>query len=128
MRRWYRRLARLLAGAVVLGMALVVAGAWRLAAGPIAAPWLVPRLERALSRPDGSLVTHMATSEIGWDTRERDIDLVVRDLRVDAGTGEELLHLPVASLGFAAWDLLAGRLVLREVDLAGPPLTGPAAP
>src|SRR5262245_54871837 len=106
MRRWYRWLAGALAGVGVRGVARGAAGAVRLAAGPVALPILTPRLERALSRPDGALVTHIATSEIAWDPREREIDLVVRDLRVDTGTGEELLHLPVASLKFSASDLL----------------------
>jgi len=122
MRRWWRWLGRVVAGAVVLGMALVAACAWRLASGPIEVAVLTPRLERALSRPDGSLLTRIATSQIAWDAREREIDLVVRELSVDAA-GEELLHLPVASLRFSAWDLLAGRLVLRAVDLPGPRLT-----
>src|SRR4030095_2868634 len=68
----------------ILGVgALVVGGlAWRLSRGPIPLRFLPPRIEAALSAPDGSIRVDIGSTSLDWDPTDRDIDVRASDVRV----------------------------------------------
>ena len=108
----------------MLAASVVVAAflAWRLWRGPIALGFVTPRLERALSRPDGSLSVRIAATEVAWDARAHGPELRVRDVRVLTGRDETVARFPALAVGLSGPALLRGVLAPTTVVLLGPQL------
>jgi hypothetical protein len=72
MTRWLIRIVLFLAGsAALLGVGLVAL----LVRGPIDLDFLRPRLEGALSSPDGAFRVELATVVLAWDAEERQSEI-----------------------------------------------------
>ena len=117
MRGVLRALGLLLTGAVCA----VGVVAWQLAHGPIDLAFLVPYLERALSRAD-SVVARIAGAELAWDSHAHEIELRARDVHLLGPTGETVASLPVVAVHIDGEALLEGVLAPRRIDLIGPRL------
>ncbi|MBM2576886.1 hypothetical protein JQC91_11300 [Jannaschia sp. Os4] len=114
----FRRLAfRALALGLLLIVAALAAGAWRLAAGPVELPAsLVERIE-ARADPSGRL--SLGGAAVAWDGAEHALRLVVRDAALAALDGEDALRLPRLRVAVDGPSLLRRTLRPREVVLEG---------
>ena len=96
--------------------------AWRLERGTIDLGFLVPLVERALSRPDASFAVRIGSAELAWDVRDRRLALRARDVRVVGAGGEPVATVPALTLRPGVRALLHGILAPRAVQLIEPRL------
>ena len=101
-------------------MLLVGGLAWRLSRGPIDLPSLTPRLQAALSSPDGSAIVRIASTALEWDPSHRDLDVRARDVQVSGADGRVLATLPVLAMGIAPAALLRGAVMPRSLQAIAP--------
>jgi hypothetical protein len=105
---------------VTAAVLLVGALAWRLSRGPIDLPSLTPRLEAALSAPDGSAVVRIGSTALVWDPSHRDLGVRARDVQVSGADGRVLATLPVLAIGIAPGALLRGAVMPRSLQAIAP--------
>jgi hypothetical protein len=106
---------------LVTAAVLLVGGlAWRLSRGPIDLPSLTPRLQAALSSPDGSAVVRIASTALEWDPSHRDLDVRARDVQVSGADGRVLGTLPVLAIGISPAALLRGAVMPRSLQAIAP--------
>src|SRR5439155_1486002 len=96
--------------------------AWRLEHGTIDLGFLVPLVERALSRPDASFAVRIGSAELAWDVRDRRLALRACDVRVVGAGGEPVATVPALTLRPGVRALLHGILAPRAVQLIEPRL------
>jgi len=116
--------------AVLVTAAVLVVGAlaWRLSRGPIDLPSLTPRLQAALSAPDGSAIVRIGSTALVWDPSHRDLDVRARDVQVSGADGRVLATLPALAIGIAPGALLRGAVMPRSFATAtGTSTSGSAA-
>jgi hypothetical protein len=116
------RLAQVtLAITVILSMALAAA-AWRLAQGPVQAPWLVPILQSAAGR-DAAARFSLGGAAVAWEGfrggLDAPIDIRLTDVVVQDAAGQRILAVPRATVALAPYWLLRGRPVPRAIALDG---------
>jgi hypothetical protein len=112
-----------LVGLVGLGLVAVVAAGvlvLRLMRGPLRLDFLKPRLESALSAPDGSLIAKVGSVELVWQGLRRGIDLRASDLRAFARDGSNVATVPALSVWLGLEPLLHGELAATHVKLVAP--------
>ena len=96
MTRWLIRIVLFLAGSAAL---LVVSLVALLARGPIDLDFLRPRLEGALSSPDGAFRVELATVVLAWDAEERQSEIRGTGVRL-IGSVEQLTERWSAAGGY----------------------------
>ncbi|CAO3418287.1 hypothetical protein [Azospirillum doebereinerae] len=116
-----------LAGVAVVSIASAGLFAWRLAQGPIALDPLIPRLEEALSDPQGrfavqvgELVLSLESEDADSGTGPRRLDLRARRVRAVNADGAELAAVPEMGLGLSVAALFRGKLSPTRLDLVRP--------
>ena len=96
--------------------------AWRLERGTIDLGFLVPAVERALSRPDASFAVRIGSAELAWDVRDHRLAFRARDIRVVGAGGEPVATVPALTLRPDVRPLLRGIIAPRVVQLIEPRL------
>ena len=117
---WPRRLLRLLLVASVCGAAALAALAWRIVRAPLEVGFVVPALERALSRPERGITARIATLELAWDAAERHPMLRARDVRLVDARGETVVRLAEIAVRPSGRALLHGTFAPRTIELIAP--------
>nr|WP_246423805.1 AsmA-like C-terminal domain-containing protein [Roseospira goensis] len=114
---------------LVVGLVLLalVAAAWTLSRGPLDVPFLVPRIETALTDAlDDAGLPLTATvggAALTWGGPAAGLDVALRDVRLDASEAAPLARVGTVSVGLDPGALLHGELVLSDLVLLGPELT-----
>src|SRR5689334_8500501 len=90
---WPRRLLRLFLIASACGVVGLAVLAWRIVRAPLDVPFVVPALERALSRPASGITARIAAVELMWDAAERRPMLRARDVHLVDERGETVVRL-----------------------------------
>ena len=115
------RLLLLGIGLLVVTGALLTAGAWRLAQGPIDLGWLADRLQSALIDDTGPLHISFGHLALAWEGFHKGvdhpIDLRISDILVTTSAGNRLIVAPDAHITFSLAGLLLGRVVPRTIEL-----------
>ena len=114
-----RRATLAACGLLVAGVLVAAGLAWRLSRGPIVLDSFTPRLESAVSAPDGSVRVAVGSTAIEWDPAERDVGLRVHDLRVLAAGGAPVVTVPDVAVGISPGALLLGQVVPRTIEAIG---------
>jgi hypothetical protein len=117
MKRLLRHAIRVFVLLFALAVALAVSGALWLSRRPIELDFLTPRLEEALSTPDG-LAVEIGRSVLTVRGRHG-LEVLLLDVGVRAGD-RELAHLPQVAVDLAGRKLLRGRVVVAGVELEAP--------
>ncbi|MCW8088511.1 YhdP family protein [Sabulicella glaciei] len=115
-----RRAAIVSLAALLLALGVLI---WRLSAGPVSMPALLPYMESALD-PVGPQRIEIGGVRIGWKVWSEGglapVQVLLLRVRLLGVEGEELARLPEARLALAPLPLVTGRAVPRKVSLHEP--------
>ena len=117
---WLRRLLRLFLIASACGAAALAVLAWRLVRAPLDVGFVVPELERALSRPARGITARIAAVELAWDAAARRPMLHARDVRLVDGRGETVVRLAEIAVRPSGRALLHGAFAPSTIELLAP--------
>lgn len=104
------------AGSIVLGGFAL----WRLSAGPVAAPFLVPVLESALGAGDASYRVEIGDATLRWGGWTHPIDILLRNLRAVDNGERTIAAVPEAAVGLSVPALLTGTIAPTRLELVQP--------
>jgi AsmA-like C-terminal region/Protein of unknown function len=99
------------------GAILAAGAAWRLHRGPIALPFLAPRIERSISELLPDVVADVAGAELAWSARGPAIRVLDVELRRRDGT--PLASFPRLSIRPSLRALLRADFAIARIDVAG---------
>jgi hypothetical protein len=112
----------LLTVAVLLTLA-TVAGAWRLAQGPVDLDFFKNRIETAVNNSIAPARVTIGAASIAWAGFSHGLDqplhLRVTDLTVDEPGGAGAVHIPIVEAALSARWMLIGRILPRSITLQG---------
>ena len=112
-----------LTGYLLLGVAvLTVLAVWRVVSGPVSLDLLTPYLTRALDDAVGNLRTEVGGTVLIWGGFDHPLELRLREVRLDAANGHELVRMPELAVGLSVRSLLRGRLALARLAVIRPTL------
>lgn len=120
-----RPLRWLLAALLALPLLLAAAGgwlAWKLADGPLDAPWLARAIERQANRENTESRLALRAARLSWQGFRGAAPLEVRlsGLTLRDGRGRVVGALPDVRVALAFRPLLRGTIAATEITLAGP--------
>jgi hypothetical protein len=123
MGRILHRICHFLLTVTVLLTLATVAGAWRLAQGPVDLGFLRNRIEAAVNKGIAPARVTIGTASIAWGGFSHGLDqplhLRVTDLTVDDPGGSGVVHVPVVEAALSARWMLIGRILPRSITLQG---------
>jgi hypothetical protein len=117
-RRWRRALI-VAGGLLVLAVLSGLAGLWYLTRSPRSIDALRPRIESALSAPDGSHSVRLGETTLEWLGWLRGLHIRTRDTRIHFGSRNEPITIDELSLVLRIPSLLRGRIQPTELDISG---------
>jgi len=117
---WPRRLLRLFLIASACGVVGLAVLAWRIVRAPLDVPFVVPALERALSRPASGITARIAAVELVWDAAERRPMLRARDVHLVDERGETVVRLAEIAVRPSGQALLHGTFAPSTIELLAP--------
>ena len=107
-------------GAVIL--LAMTALAVRLVRGPIPLDLLRPRLARALAPPGSPFAIVLGPTVLEWSVARRRLEVVVRDVRLLATSGEPMVTMQALSVRLGIRALVRGAIEPREIAIEHPTL------
>jgi hypothetical protein len=121
-KRTFKLMAELSAVIVAGVTVLVVVAAVRLSEGPIALDFLTPHIERGLNTEAGDFKVSLGGTVLAWSKADRDLDIVLRDVRVTNKEGAGQAAVPQLAIGLSIRALLIGEFRPTRFELFGPTL------
>jgi hypothetical protein len=119
-----KRSAKILIELVAIGVAgltvLLVFAAFRLSMGPVSLDLLTPHIEAGLNTESGDFKVALGGTVLAWSEAERDLDLVVKNVRVTNRAGAEQAFVPELAMGLSVRALIFGRFRPTRFELLGP--------
>ncbi|MGB5817602.1 MAG: AsmA family protein, partial [Thermoanaerobaculia bacterium] len=106
-------------GLLLLLIAFVIAGLWRLKKGPVSLASFIPKLEQALSREIAPLsveIEDVTLSFAGWRSP---LDLSAQEVSIIQTSGDELVRLEELGIELSFEPLLHGELAPSKIDARG---------
>ncbi|MGB5879875.1 MAG: AsmA-like C-terminal domain-containing protein [Thermoanaerobaculia bacterium] len=106
-------------GLLLLLIAFVIAGLWRLKKGPVSLASFIPKLEQALSReisPMSVEIEDVTLSFAGWRSP---LDLSAQEVSIIQTSGDELVRLEELGIELSFEPLLHGELAPSKIDARG---------
>jgi len=121
-KRSFKIIAELIA-VIVAGLTVVVAfAAYRLTEGPISLDFLTPHIERGLTGEGGDFKVTLGGTLLSWSKADRDLDIVLREVRVTDKDGASQAYVPKLAIGLSVRALIVGQFRPTRFELAGPAL------
>lgn len=121
-KRSFKIIAELTA-VVVAGLTVLVAfAAFRLSEGPISLDFLTPHIEEGLSAEGGDFKVTLGGTVLSWSKADRDLDIVLRDVRVADKEGATQAYVPQLAIGLSVRALIVGEFRSTRFELVGPAL------
>lgn len=112
-----------LSAIVVAGLTvLAVFAAIRLSSGPVSLNFLTPHIERGLNAEEGNFVVALGGTVLAWSEADRDLDLVVTNVRVRNRAGVQQAFVPELAIGLSLRALVFGEFRPTRLELYGPRL------
>ncbi|MCZ6874141.1 MAG: AsmA-like C-terminal domain-containing protein [bacterium] len=92
---------------------------WRLAAAPLQLAFLIPYLERALSDPISGHHTDIRDTVLVWNKETRELDILVRQVRVVDANGATLAAFPSIAVTLSLQALLHRTVAATVIHIEG---------
>ena len=116
-------LAEIAAGILLLAIVALAGLAWRLSQGPLELPWLVHRVQEAVAAQSPGTQVAIGRLSLAWEGwqsgADQPLDLRLEAVRLTDPGGRLVFAVPRAAVTLSPAALLAGRVVLRSVELDG---------
>ena len=107
----------------VAGLTVLVAfAAVRLSQGPISLDILTPHIERGLNAEGGNFRVTLGGAVLAWSQADRDLDIVVKNVRVTNRQGAEQAYVPKIAMGLSIRALIGGEFRPTRLEFFGPRL------
>ena len=106
-------------GLLLLLIALVIVGIWRLKKGPVSLASLIPKLEQALTKeisPMSVEIEDVTLSFAGWRSP---LDLSAQEVSIIQTSGDQLVRLAELGIELSFEALLHGELAPSKIDARG---------
>ncbi|MEE9195027.1 MAG: DUF3971 domain-containing protein, partial [Alphaproteobacteria bacterium] len=111
---------------VAIGVAgltvLVVFAIVRLSMGPISLDILTPHIERGLNAEGGNFKVTLGGAVLAWSQADRDLDIVVKNVRVTDRQGAEQASVPEIAIGLSIRALMVGEFRPTRLEFFRPRL------
>ncbi|MCZ6637942.1 MAG: DUF3971 domain-containing protein, partial [Alphaproteobacteria bacterium] len=122
-----KRSAKILVELIAIGVAgltvLLIFAAIRLSMGPVSLDLLTPHIERGLNIESGDFRVRLGSTALAWSKDDRDLDIVVRNVRVTNRAGIEQAFVPELAMGLSVRALIFARFRPTRFELLGPRLS-----
>jgi hypothetical protein len=121
-KRSFKILAEL-ATIIVVGITVLAAFATvRLSMGPMSLDILTPYVERGLNAEGGNFKVTLGGTVLAWSKADRDLDIVVKNVRVTNRQGAEQAYVPEIAIGLSIRALISGEFRPTRFEFFGPRL------
>jgi len=121
-KRSFKIIAELIA-VVVAGLTVLVGfSAYRLSEGPISLDFLTPHIAEGLSAEGGDFKVTLGGTVLSWSKADRDLDIVLRHVRVADKEGATQAYVPQLAIGLSVRALIVGEFRPTRFELVGPAL------
>ena len=122
MKRSFKILAEL-AAIVVVGLTVLIAfAAYQLSTGPISLDVLTPYVQRGLNEVVENYKVKLGGTMLAWSQAERDLNIVVKNVRVTNRDGAEQAFLPEIAIGLSIRALIVGEFRPTRLEFFKPRL------
>jgi hypothetical protein len=108
---------------IVVGITVLAAFATvRLSMGPMSLDILTPYVERGLNAEGGNFKVTLGGTVLAWSQADRDLDIVVKNVRVTNRQGTEQAFVPEIAIGLSIRALIGGEFRPTRFEFFGPRL------
>ena len=122
-----KRSIKILVELAAIGVAgltvLLIFAAIRLSMGPMSLDLLTPHIERGLNTESGDFRVQLGGTVLVWSKASRDLDIIVKNVRVTNRAGVEQAFVPELAIGLSVRALISARFRPIRFELLGPRLT-----
>jgi hypothetical protein len=108
-----------LAGIIAVLVLLVGVSLWRLSTGPVDLDFITPKIEAALSDPDGGISVEIGATQLTWGGWRRTIDLHTRNVTVRDREGVTVAALPDIVVRLSLRALAQATVAPTRVEVIG---------